>query len=99
MWTGRTRSESSSSVGQDSRWVKELWPHATRTEVSNLTVNRVQQSSYVDDGTEPLLYVLRNKLELKGPKFGCGVAQCGACTVLVNGIDQTVVRHQTEHAQ
>ena len=34
----------------------------------------------------PLLYVLRNELGLHGPKFGCGLAQCGACTVLVNGV-------------
>jgi aerobic-type carbon monoxide dehydrogenase small subunit (CoxS/CutS family) len=33
----------------------------------------------------PLLYVLRNELELSGPQFGCGVAQCGACSVLLNG--------------
>ena len=33
----------------------------------------------------PLLYVLRNDLELNGPKFGCGMAQCGACTVIMNG--------------
>jgi len=33
----------------------------------------------------PLLYALRNDLRLNGPKFGCGVAQCGACTVLVDG--------------
>jgi len=33
----------------------------------------------------PLLYVLRDELELDGPKFGCGLAQCGACTVIVKG--------------
>jgi nicotinate dehydrogenase subunit A len=33
----------------------------------------------------PLLYVLRNELELSGPKFGCGLAQCGACTVHIDG--------------
>ena len=33
----------------------------------------------------PLLYVLRDELQLDGPKFGCGLAQCGACTVIVNG--------------
>jgi nicotinate dehydrogenase subunit A len=34
----------------------------------------------------PLLYVLRNELALNGPKFGCGLGQCGACTVHVNGV-------------
>src|ERR1700687_5796618 len=35
------------------------------------------------EGDTPLLYVLRNKLELNGAKFGCGLGQCGACTVIV----------------
>jgi len=33
----------------------------------------------------PLLWALRDELDIKGPKFGCGIAQCGACTVLLNG--------------
>ena len=37
------------------------------------------------DGSTPLLYVLRNDLALNGPKFGCGLAQCGACAVLKDG--------------
>jgi aerobic-type carbon monoxide dehydrogenase small subunit (CoxS/CutS family) len=35
----------------------------------------------------PLLYVLTNDLELQGPRFGCGLAQCGSCSVLVNGVE------------
>jgi len=34
----------------------------------------------------PLLYALRNDLQLNGPKFGCGLAQCGACTVIMDGV-------------
>jgi nicotinate dehydrogenase subunit A len=37
------------------------------------------------DPETPLLYILRNDLKLNGPKFGCGLAQCGACTVIVDG--------------
>lgn len=35
----------------------------------------------------PLLYVLMNDLELKGPRFGCGLAQCGSCSVLIDGVE------------
>jgi nicotinate dehydrogenase subunit A len=49
-----------------------------------LVVNGQAQTVEVDPAT-PLLYVLSDDLALTGPKFGCGVAQCGSCTVLVNG--------------
>ena len=50
----------------------------------NLKVNGASRSTPAEPDT-PLLYVLRNDLFLAGAKFGCGLAQCGACTVLVNG--------------
>src|SRR5262245_48704861 len=49
-----------------------------------LNVNGVSRSVPAEPDT-PLLYVLRNDLGLNGAKFGCGLAQCGACTVLVDG--------------
>jgi len=52
--------------------------------VINLTVNGQAHTVDVDPGT-PLLYVLSDDLHLRGPKFGCGLGQCGACTVLVQG--------------
>ena len=50
----------------------------------SLTV--IGRSRVVDvDPTTPLLYVQRNDLELKGPRFGCGLAQCGSCSVIMDG--------------
>jgi nicotinate dehydrogenase subunit A len=48
----------------------------------------VNGKSYTVDvaPSTPLLYVLRNDLGLQGPRFGCGLGQCGACTVIVNGV-------------
>jgi aerobic-type carbon monoxide dehydrogenase small subunit (CoxS/CutS family) len=50
----------------------------------SLTVNGTPHTVDVDPAT-PLLYVLRNDLNLQGPRFGCGLGQCGACTVLIKG--------------
>jgi nicotinate dehydrogenase subunit A len=50
----------------------------------SLRVNGADRSVDAEPDT-PLLYVLRNDFELNGAKFGCGLSQCGACTVLING--------------
>jgi aerobic-type carbon monoxide dehydrogenase small subunit (CoxS/CutS family) len=50
-----------------------------------LIVNGKSHTVDVDPST-PLLYILRNDLAMRGPRFGCGLGQCGACTVLVNGM-------------
>ena len=50
-----------------------------------ITVNGEAHTADVDSDT-PLLWVLRDSLDLKGTKFGCGMAMCGACTVHVNGV-------------
>jgi nicotinate dehydrogenase subunit A len=52
---------------------------------TSLNVNGRTVSVTVDDPDTPLLYVLRNELGLHGPRFGCGLGQCGACTVLIEG--------------
>ena len=52
--------------------------------MATITVNGVQREVQAPSDT-PLLYVLRNDLELSGPQFGCGLAQCGACSVLLDG--------------
>jgi aerobic-type carbon monoxide dehydrogenase small subunit (CoxS/CutS family) len=54
--------------------------------MSNITLKVNGKSHSVDvDPATPLLYVLRNDLDLRGPRFGCGLGQCGACTVIING--------------
>jgi aerobic-type carbon monoxide dehydrogenase small subunit (CoxS/CutS family) len=52
--------------------------------IINLRVNGASRMVDVDPAT-PLLYVLRNDLDLHGPRFGCGLGQCGACTVIIKG--------------
>ena len=54
--------------------------------MSNVTL-RVNGSTHTVDiePSTPLLYILRNDLGLQGPRFGCGLGQCGACTVIVDG--------------
>jgi len=52
--------------------------------MATIIVNGIKRDVQAPADT-PLLYVLRNELELSGPQFGCGVAQCGACSVLLDG--------------
>jgi len=53
--------------------------------VYSLTINGGAVSVNVDDPTTPLLYILQESVKLNGPKFGCGLGQCGSCTVLLDG--------------
>ena len=52
----------------------------------NIRVNEKVQMVTAEPDT-PLLYVLSNELNLQGPRFGCGLGQCGSCSVLVNGVE------------
>jgi len=54
--------------------------------MAQITLKVNGKSRVVDaDPSTPLLYVLRDNLELNGPRFGCGLSQCGACTVILDG--------------
>ncbi len=58
------------------------------------------KSRVVDvDPTTPLLYVLRDNLELHGPRFGCGLGQCGSCTVIVDGGSLRSCQHPVSEVQ
>jgi isoquinoline 1-oxidoreductase alpha subunit len=59
----------------------------------NLNVNGKQVAVSADEDT-PLLWVLRDELDLVGTKFGCGIAQCGACTVHIDGVAARSCRMQ-----
>jgi len=55
--------------------------------MAKFTINVNNESRSVDvDGSTPLLWVLRDNLHLVGTKYGCGIAQCGACTVHIDGV-------------
>src|SRR5438552_6379269 len=54
--------------------------------MSNITLRVNGRAHIVDvEPSTPLLYILRNDLGLRGPRFGCGLGQCGACTVIIDG--------------
>jgi nicotinate dehydrogenase subunit A len=77
VWTGR---------GADAMiFLRHAIP--SRDAMPNLTLNVNGETRIVDvrDSQEPLLYVLRNAFALTGAKFGCGLGQCGACKVIVDG--------------
>jgi len=50
-----------------------------------LDINNINYQVGADKGNTPLLWVLRDNLQLKGTKFGCGIGSCGSCTVLIDG--------------
>jgi nicotinate dehydrogenase subunit A len=62
---------------------RKYTPHAMAN--YRLQVNGQSSNVTVDDPTTPLLYVLQEHFQLNGPRFGCGLGQCGACTVLLDG--------------
>src|SRR3954451_13780037 len=66
--------------------ISERFPQRAEGDVMNITLRVKGRAHTVDvEPATPLLYILRNDLGLQGPRFGCGLGQCGACTVIING--------------
>jgi len=67
-----------------------------------LQVNGQSSNVTIDDPSTPLLFVLQENFQLNGPKFGCGLGQCGACTVLLDGMPirscVTAISHAAGHS-
>lgn len=77
-------SPATDSVSKRSEFGSKPEMKTVSTKAISLKVNGQVHTLEVDPAT-PLLFVLSDELGLRGPKFGCGLAQCGACTVIVNG--------------
>jgi nicotinate dehydrogenase subunit A len=68
--------------------------------MARISLNVNGKSRVVEaDPSTPLLYVLRDNLSLHGPRFGCGLGQCGACTVLVDGATMRSCMHSASEVQ
>ena len=78
------RASSMTAFGHDHIWVETTATMPQPRTAVRIRVNGVDHDVSAEPDT-PLLYVLRNELSLNGPKFGCGLGQCGACTVHVDG--------------
>jgi nicotinate dehydrogenase subunit A len=70
---------------EDSALACQLPEGSVMAITKTLNVNGERVTSTIDDPDMPLLYLLRGNLGLHGPRFGCGLAQCGACTVHIDG--------------
>jgi aerobic-type carbon monoxide dehydrogenase small subunit (CoxS/CutS family) len=73
-------------MGASEGWLDFATTGGDTAPMSTITLRVNGKAATVDvDPSTPLLYVLRNDLGLQGPRFGCGLGQCGACTVIVKG--------------